>query len=471
MSSKTSLRHAGKKRVIAVFDVGKTNKKLFLFDESYRIVFERTAKFNETVDEDGDTCDNIDSIRQSALDTLTELRQDPQWDLVAVNFATYGASLVYLDNVGKVLTPLYNYLKTYPSALLQQFYRQYGGEDELCRQTASPSLGSLNAGLQLYRLKYQQPLVFQQTRYALHLPQYMSYLIGGVPLSDMTSIGCHTHLWDFERHRYHHWVQQEDLLGYLPPVFPSDEVLSVHFHGHALWVGSGMHDSSSALIPYLQCFQEPFALLSTGTWCITLNPFNELPLTTEELQQDCLCYLSYRGTPVKASRLFTGHEHEQQIHRLASHFQKPDLYYRHVAFDPQIHQVLKNQRKDEQAVPGQHALHRFRHRSLDTFANYETAYHCLMIDLVAAQLEASLLVMAKTSVRKLFVDGGFGNNPLFMHLLALALPEFEVYAARVPQATALGAAMAIHEHWNRLALPDNLVQLRQYTSQSGAAKA
>jgi len=40
--------------VIAVFDVGKTNKKLFLFDENYKIVFERTARFLETHDEDGD---------------------------------------------------------------------------------------------------------------------------------------------------------------------------------------------------------------------------------------------------------------------------------------------------------------------------------------------------------------------------------------------------------------------------------
>lgn len=40
--------------VIAVFDVGKTNKKLFLFDENYKIVFERTARFLEINDEDGD---------------------------------------------------------------------------------------------------------------------------------------------------------------------------------------------------------------------------------------------------------------------------------------------------------------------------------------------------------------------------------------------------------------------------------
>jgi sugar (pentulose or hexulose) kinase len=48
--------------VIAVFDVGKTNKKLFLFDESYNIVFERTARFNETVDEDGFTCENLEAL-------------------------------------------------------------------------------------------------------------------------------------------------------------------------------------------------------------------------------------------------------------------------------------------------------------------------------------------------------------------------------------------------------------------------
>ena len=51
-----------KKSLIAVFDVGKTNKKLFLFDENYKIVFERTARFFETVDEDGDPCENLDSL-------------------------------------------------------------------------------------------------------------------------------------------------------------------------------------------------------------------------------------------------------------------------------------------------------------------------------------------------------------------------------------------------------------------------
>ena len=56
-------------------------------------------------------------------------------------------------------------------------------------------------------------------------------------------------------------------------------------------VGVGLHDSSAALIPLSASFNEPFILLSTGTWCISLNPFNHTMLSDYELNQDCLCYL------------------------------------------------------------------------------------------------------------------------------------------------------------------------------------
>ena len=35
--------------VIAIFDIGKTNKKFFLFDEQYKIVVEKTETFAEIV--------------------------------------------------------------------------------------------------------------------------------------------------------------------------------------------------------------------------------------------------------------------------------------------------------------------------------------------------------------------------------------------------------------------------------------
>ena len=57
----------------------------------------------------------------------------------------------------------------------------------------------LNSGLQLYWLKKTKPEVFKKIKYSLHLPQYLSYIFTGIPLSEYTSIGCHTALWDYEK--------------------------------------------------------------------------------------------------------------------------------------------------------------------------------------------------------------------------------------------------------------------------------
>jgi hypothetical protein len=47
-----------------------------------------------------------------------------------------------------------------------------------------------------------------------------------------------------------------------------------------------------------------------------------------------------------------------------------------------------------------------------------------------------------------------------MNLLAKEYPEVEVYAASMAQATAVGAALVIHEHWNSLPIPNDLIELR-----------
>ncbi|MFD2635210.1 FGGY family carbohydrate kinase [Pedobacter mendelii] len=187
------------KTVAAIFDVGKTNKKLFLIDENYNIVYERSARFVETKDEDGDPCENLESLRSSVYDSLNQVFQLKEYDIKAINFSTYGASFVYLDEKGEPLTPLYNYLKEYPEDLKKEFYSTYGGEEKISLETASPILGSLNSGMQFYRLKKEKPEIFARVKYALHLPQYLSYLITGKAVADITSIGCHTQLWDFEK--------------------------------------------------------------------------------------------------------------------------------------------------------------------------------------------------------------------------------------------------------------------------------
>jgi sugar (pentulose or hexulose) kinase len=449
--------------VIAIFDVGKTNKKLLLFDEAYTIVFERSEQFDEITDEDGDPCENLERLIDFLFRSLDEVLKEKKFDLIAINFATYGASFVLVGEQGKAIAPLYNYLKPYPSSLQKNFYQTYGGETRVAYETASPVLGSLNSGMLLYRIRHEKPDLFQRLKHALHLPQFMSFLLTGKACSDITSIGCHTNLWNFAANDYHRWVEKEGIDAVLPVIVPSDSVIPAVLHSKTYRVGVGLHDSSAALIPYLLNFTAPFVLISTGTWCISLNPFNTDPLTAEELHQDCLCYLQYNGKSVKASRLFAGHDHEEQVQRIANHFNCNPESCLAIAFDPDIVAQLKYHHKfsNDSSVSTSVDPLQFKNRDLSDFDTPEIAYHQLMIDLVRLQHTSTRLVINE-KVNQLFVDGGFSKNSLYMNLLTYFFPEMEVYAATVAQATALGAALAIHQSWNNKPLPKNLIQLTRY---------
>ena len=434
------------KPVIAIFDVGKTNKKLFLFDEDYKIVFEKNECFPEIKDEDGDGCEDLQAIKNFIFESLDEVFLRKEFDIRAINFSAYGASFVYVDENGKPLTPLYNYLKKYPAPLQKKFYDQYGGENKFSLETASPVLGSLNSGMQLYRIKNEKPEIFSRVKYALHLPQYLSYFISGMPASDITSIGCHTGLWNFKKHKYHQWTENEKIEHMLAPITPPSKIKSIFFHEKNIAVGIGLHDSSAALIPYLEYFDEPFVLISTGTWCISLNPFNDSPLTPEELQKDSLCYLTVSGKQVKASRLFAGYEHEQQTKKISAHFAKPVNYYHSVKFD-------------EAYISSE-----FTGYDLSLSNSYEEAYHQFMHSVIKKQFESTQIILDGSSVKQIFVDGGFSKNDVYMNLLKDRFPGMDVFAASIAQGSSVGAAMVIHEAWNKKNLPENLIELKKYTS-------
>jgi sugar (pentulose or hexulose) kinase len=416
--------------------VGKTNKKLFLFDEQYKIVYNETIQLAETKDEDGFPCEDVHALTAWLKNAFARAAANKNFQIKAVNFSAYGASFVYLDIEGNVIAPLYNYLKPYSPSLQKKFYDDYGGESVVAKQTASPVLGNLNSGMQLYRLKYEKPELFSKIKYALHLPQYLSYVLSGALNTDLTSVGCHTNLWDFQKKDYHRWVREEGLVEKFAPMKDCSEIVG-NVNGD-IAVGTGLHDSSAALIPYLYSISEPFILLSTGTWCISLNPFNHAMLSDYELHHDCLCYLSYSGQPVKASRLFAGHEHEQQTKRLAQHFQKPLDHYKTVSFDMKL--IPTNPRNPSPK--------KISAESVFEFSNYEEAYHQLIADLIAQQQQSTNLVLKETGVKKIYVDGGFSENSIYMCLLSNAYPELEVFKASVAQASAIGAALAIHDKWN-----------------------
>ena len=448
---------------IAIYDVGKTNKKLILFDEQYSVVYEESIQLPETKDEDGFSCEDVVALTAWIKNSFHQIQADSRFEVKAVNFSGYGASFVYLDEHKNVISPLYNYLKPYTPALQKKFYQSYGGESQFSKITASPVLGNLNSGMQLYRLKYEKPELFGQIKYALHLPQYLSFTLASQLRSDITSIGCHTNLWNFQRNKYHDWVAKEGVLEKLAPIEKCNAV--VRDGKNNILAGVGLHDSSSALIPYLTSFNDPFILLSTGTWCISLNPFNHTMLSDYELHEDCLCYLSYEGQAVKSSRIFAGYEHEQQVKQFSEHFKKPLSYYTTIEVDTELlkkqkHAVKNLQLMNEGSEPARSA---FGKRKLEEYKNYEEAYHQFIVDIVTQQVRSTNLVLRGTGVKRIFVDGGFSKNPIYMYLMAEAFPNIEVYAASVAQASALGAALVIHQHWNNKPLPSNIIDMKLYS--------
>lgn len=438
------------KPVIAIFDIGKTNKKFFLFDEKLNEISEEYVKFPPIVDEDGEECDDLEKITVWAKQKVEELCSNPAYTVKALNFSTYGASLVSIDEEGKPVTPIYNYLKHFPEELHEEFYGRYP-EEEINRITASPTLGMLNSGLQLFWLKRKRPEVFEKIKYALHLPQYISYLFTGETVAEPTSIGCHTKLWDFPKKDYHEWVYDEGIAEKLAPIVPTTHFVTKEICGQNVQVGVGIHDSSSALASYLVRIDEPFALISTGTWSITLNPFPVGQLTFEELQNDCLNFLSIHGGTVKASRFFLGYELDHQLEKLNSLFGKHPKYYKDIPCDESILRGILLGDIPARFHPETMAITPLVKEVFprsdwkpEDYTSFEEAYHQVIWGLARMQSASLKLALGGSDIKKVYIDGGFVHNQLFIRMLEELLPGFELEFSDFPLGSAYGAALMLN---------------------------
>jgi len=75
----------------------------------------------------------------------------------------------------------------------------------------------------------------------------------------------------------------------------------------------------------------------------------------------------------------------------------------------------------------------FGRRDLSLYKTYEEAYHQLVLDIMADQVIATQRVMDKGDrTQRIFVDGGFSNNAVFMNLLAASFADKQVFSASLP---------------------------------------
>ncbi len=431
------------KEVIAIFDIGKTNKKVLLFDENLKVVYQKEEKFEEIKDDDGYPCDDRNLIEKWIKSTLDELSESKEYKIKAVNFSTYGATLMHIDENGDPVTPVYNYLKPMPEEITNQFYPKYGGKEEFSRKTASPALGMLNSGLQVLWLKKTKPEVFNKIKNILHFPQYCSYLVTKTIASEYTSIGCHTAMWDFDNMQYHQWLGEEGIS--LPEPVSNSKTFEAVDKKYDFVAGAGIHDSSASLAPYILGSDEKFLLLSTGTWSINMNPYNYDPLTREELENDCLAYMSISQKPVKSSRFFLGHIHDVNLERLNAFFQVDKNHYKTVSLDESsaIEMISKKTRFFSKGIPENYVDEEI---DLAAFSSFEEAYQQLVIDLTGFLKESvDFIIPKKDDITNIYISGGFARNGIFVRSLATRYKNKKIFTSEIDNATALGAAMVVFD--------------------------
>lgn len=433
-------------KVIAVIDIGKTNKKILLFNENFEVVYHNSTRFDEVSDEDGFPCDDIKSIENWIQNEVKRLQQEGKYAIKAINFSTHGASLIYLDEQGERVTPLYNYLKPLDLEEYNELYDVYGGKEEFSRKTASPAYGMLNTGLQILKLQKEKPAFWSKVATILHYPQYLSYLFTKKITADFTSVGAHTATWDFDKMDYHQWVTDYKLN--LPTPKNGEEAVKINLNGQEIAVGAGLHDSSSSIIPILEKEKNnDFVLLSTGTWIIAMNPFSKETLTQHQLQNNCLCFMTPQKQQVKSSMQFLGKIHEVYIEALSKYFKVDVNKHLHLHLNEKLCQELiyENSRvflsvgidEDFEAHPN----------LLANYANYETAYYQLIFEISKKVINGIKLISDKNSlVKDVYISGGFNKNLIFIKFLKLLKSDIVIKISDCKNESALGAALMMKSY-------------------------
>lgn len=433
-----------KQKVTAVFDIGKTNKKFFLFDKDFKEVHKEYISFDEIVDEDGHPTENLPELQKWLKDVFDRILKAEEFSVKAINFSTYGASFVHIDKNGNPLTPLYNYTKELPEEVVTSFFETYGPKEEFLKTTGCADLSMLNSGLQLYWLKKTKPEIFKKIKYSMHLPQYLSYVFTGIALSEYTSIGCHTALWDYDKKDYHNWVYEEKINEILPPIVSTETSINMNYNGKRIKIGVGIHDSSAALLPYVRSIKKKFILISTGTWSISFNPFTEKPISDDSSSKDAINYMRINGKPVKASRLFLGNEYKVQVQKLDKAFGVNDDYHRSVKFNYDTYSSImadfKHCHKWESIVDED-----MPEETQNLYDTYEFAYHQLMTELVLLQIKCIDEAKGDDKISRLYVDGGFSDNDVYIKLLSHYFRDKQLRTTNASLGSALGAAISISD--------------------------
>lgn len=294
-------------KTIAVIDIGKTNAKVALVDLDR---FEETAvrkTANGVVAEGLYPHFDVERLWRFITDSLAALNAETPIDAISVT--THGATAVLLDKNGDLALPLLDYEFTGPDTLAVD----YGMVRPPFAETGAARLPmGLNIGAQIYWQEQTFPDRFAEAASILTYAQYWSYRLTGVLSTELTSLGCHTDLWNPYKGDFSTMVdvrgwrplfapvrRASDVLGGLTPQAAKDTGLPA-----GLPVYCGIHDSNSSLLPHVLTRAAPFSVVSTGTW-VVMMAMGARKVALDEAR-DTLINVNALGDPVPSARFMGG---------------------------------------------------------------------------------------------------------------------------------------------------------------------
>jgi sugar (pentulose or hexulose) kinase len=231
----------------------------------------------------------------------------------AISVTTHGASCVLLDAQGNLAAPMLDYEHPAPDDLATAY-------DTLRPDFAETGTARLPMGLNLAAQLHWQfatdPALKDRTAHILTYPQYWGFRLTGAMACDVSSLGCHTDLWNPWEARFSSLIRRLGIEDKLAPARKSGDVLGTILPEIAARTGlptttpvvCGIHDSNASLYPHLLGRRGAFNVVSTGTWVVVMSVGGQrIPL---DQTRDVLANVNALGQPTPSARFMGGREYE-----------------------------------------------------------------------------------------------------------------------------------------------------------------
>ena len=146
-----------------------------------------------------------------------------------------------------------------------------------------------------------------------------------------------------------------------------------------------------------------------------------------------------------------GYIHDVNLERINAHFQAAPNTYKTIKLNDKLLKELIKQptrffKNDLESDYIDWGL------DLSAFANFEEAYHCLVLDLAELNIKAINYVLPEANnIRNIYISGGFSKNEIFVRCIADKFKDKKVYTSEFDNSSALGAALVVYnEVWKDL---------------------